>query len=446
MIAPAPGAPASGAQAPLSSSAAAAFCAIDFGTSNSAVALPAGAGIRLVQLEPGHDTMPTAVFYEAELGSSESGSDRDGAKFGRAAIAAYIEGHEGRLMRSMKSVLGSSLVEDTTAVGDRAYRYIDIISHYLRHLKQCAERDAGAPLARVVLGRPVHFVDDDAQRDARAQQALESAARAVGFAEVGFQFEPIAAAFDHESRIDREELVLVADIGGGTSDFSLVRLSPGRRTQLDRSADILANHGVHIAGTDFDFRVELEAIARELGFKAIGPGGREVPSKTYFELATWHLINTLYAPLRMAEVASLKSFYAEPVHHARLMRVLQRHLGHALIGLAERAKIDVATGGETRIDLSLIEPELAVRFSAARLAQCIESDVQRVVATGLETVRRAGLAPEAVDAIYFTGGSTGLAVLAEAIAAPFTRARSVYGEKFASVATGLGIHAARLYG
>ncbi|KPF70584.1 heat-shock protein [beta proteobacterium AAP99] len=418
-----------------------AFCAIDFGTSNSAVALPVADGVRLVQLEPGHDTMPTAVFYEAELGHG----DGEGARFGRAAVAAYVEGHEGRLMRSMKSVLGSSLVEDTTAVGDRAYRYIDIISHYLRHLKQRAEREAGAPLGRVVLGRPVHFVDDDAQRDARAQQALESAARAVGFAEVGFQFEPIAAAFDHESRIEREELVLVADIGGGTSDFSLVRLSPARRARLDRSADILANHGVHIAGTDFDFRVELEAIARELGFKAAGPGGREVPSKTYFELATWHLINTLYAPLRMAEVKSLKSFYANPVHHERLMRVLQRHLGHALIGLAEGAKIEVAAGGETRIDLSVIEPELAVAFSADRLAQCIASDVERVVATGVDTVRRAGLTPDAVDALYFTGGSTGLTVLAQAIAAPFTKARSVYGEKFASVATGLGIHAARMF-
>ena len=136
-------------------------------------------------------------------------------------------------------------------------------------------------------------------RDAQAQAALESAARSVGFDELHFQYEPIAAALDHERSVVREQVVLVADIGGGTSDFSRRACRPGaRRHRVDRKGDILANHGVHIAGTDFDRRVELATILPLFGYGALGPAqrgepAREVPSGVYFDLATWHLINTV---------------------------------------------------------------------------------------------------------------------------------------------------------
>ncbi|MBP6853840.1 MAG: heat-shock protein, partial [Rhodoferax sp.] len=186
-----------------------AVCAIDFGTSNSAIALPQDAGgVRLVPLESGQPTMPTAVFYAVEgLGAFEEPH----LHYGRAAIAAYVEGIEGRLMRSMKSILGSTLADQATDVGGgRTVRYLDVVGSYLRHLKTSAEHEAGHALTQVVLGRPVFFVDDDPQRDAAAQQALAQAAHNVGFAEISFQFEPIAAALDFETTIDREQVVLVA--------------------------------------------------------------------------------------------------------------------------------------------------------------------------------------------------------------------------------------------
>jgi hypothetical chaperone protein len=186
----------------------------------------------------------------------------------------------------------------------------------------------------------VYFVDDDAERDAQAQAALEAAARQIGFAEVSFQFEPIAAALDFEATVDREQLVLVADIGGGTSDFSLVRVGPERRHRIDRADDILASHGVHVAGTDFDRHIELAAVLPLAGFRARGPAPahREVPSKVYFDLATWHLINTVYTPARVMELRRMRSFYADPQMHARLMGIVDRRLGHALMAAAEAAK------------------------------------------------------------------------------------------------------------
>ena len=173
------------------------YCAIDFGTSNSAVALPGESGqVRMVELEDALTTMPTAVFY---LNDPAAPFDERLRHYGRAAVAAYVEGSDGRLMRSMKSILGSSLVEQSTEVGPGiSVRYADVVSGYLRRLKKLAQAQDAAELQRVVLGRPVFFVDGDAQRDASAQKVLLAAAKAVGFKEVNFQDEPIAAALDHE--------------------------------------------------------------------------------------------------------------------------------------------------------------------------------------------------------------------------------------------------------
>jgi hypothetical chaperone protein len=425
------------------------YCAIDFGTSNSAISIPhATQGMRLVELEPGYTTMPTAVFYFVE------GPEHDGPPraFGRAAVAAYVDGLDGRLMRSMKSILGSSLIDQTTDVGGgRGAKYLDIVAGYLRHLKRRAEADAGATLAHAVLGRPVFFVDDDRARDAQAQAALEAAARQVGFADVRFQYEPIAAAFDYERQARREEIVLVADIGGGTSDFSVVRVGPQRAARLERKDDILANHGVHVAGTDFDRRIELAAILPEYGYGAYGPRpadgtpAREVPSGVYFDLATWHLINTVYNPQRVIELRGMRGFYAEPLHHDRLMTVVTERLGHELAARAEGAKIAVADGGDTWIDLSHTERGLQVALAEPQAVAAIEADIERIVATARRTAADAGLAPDRIDALYFTGGSTGLRLLAQRIAAAFPSARAVRGDRFSSVATGLGLHASRVF-
>lgn len=426
-----------------------AFCAVDFGTSNSAIAIPApGGGMALVDLEAGQPTMPTAVFYQVE---GRAAHEPPLPLYGRAALAAYVEGHEGRLMRSMKSVLGSTLADQQTEVGaGHTVRYLDIVGGYLQHLRKLAESAAGAPLSRVVLGRPVFFVDDEPARDAQAQDALAAAARSIGFAEVSFQFEPIAAALDYELRLGEEQLVLVADIGGGTSDFSLVRVGPERRTRLDRRDDILANHGVHVAGTDFDRQVDLATVLPHCGYRGLGPAlagsaPREVPSRVYFDLSTWHLVNTVYTAPRVHELRRMRSFYGDPRQHDRLMTVVEEHLGHALLGRAEAAKIAVAEGGATEIDLGLLERGLAASLDEAQAVQALEADLERIVQAARETLRAAAVDPADVDVLYLTGGSTGFTPLVRRIAAAVPQARAIQGDRHASVAQGLGVHAQRLY-
>jgi hypothetical chaperone protein len=429
------------------------FCAIDFGTSNSALAVPhrtgdgasatpaaagTAAGMQLAELEPGFTSIPTAVFY---------GIDEPVRRFGRDAVAAYVDGFEGRLMRSIKSILGSDLIDQATDVAaGLSVRYRDVVIGYLRHLRETAQRHSGGVLTHVVLGRPVYFVDADPVADARAEATLSQAARSAGFTEVSFAFEPIAAALDYESRIDRERLVLVVDIGGGTSDFSLVRASPDRHRRVERRADILANHGVHIAGTDFDRAVNLAAIQPTLGLGSLRPDGQKVPSSIYHDLSTWHLINTTTTPLRLAELRQMRTLYADGRCHFRLMHVLQQRLGHALAALAEQAKIAVSIAGSTRVDLRVVEDGLAVSHDAAAQARALDRDVDRIVATAQETVRLAGLAPGAVEALYFTGGSTGFERLVEAIAAAFRQAEPVRGDRFTAVVSGLAITARQRYG
>jgi hypothetical chaperone protein len=413
------------------------YCAIDFGTSNSAVALPEGALLRLAPVEGDYTTLPTAVFFN---------TDENTREYGRAALEAYIDGFDGRLMRSMKSILGSALADSTTDLGDgSAIRYTEVIGLFVDHLKRKAEKAAGASIERAVLGRPVFFVDDDPRADLLAQQQLEAAARSVGLREIHFQYEPIAAAFDYESHLSAEGLVLVADIGGGTSDFSLVRVGPERMKRIERKDDVLAHHGVHVAGTDFDRRVELATILRELGYQSLDPEGRELPSRVYFDLATWHLINTVYTPKRVSELGLMRHLYVDMRQHDRLMRVVERRLGHALAAFAEEAKIGVSAGGETMIDLEQVEDDLRLAFDEAQLVQAGHDDMQRIVQAARDTVQAAGVATRDVSAVYFTGGSTGLAFLSNALAAAFPTAKPVFGDRLASVATGLGIHARRIF-
>jgi hypothetical chaperone protein len=422
-------------------------CAIDFGTSNSAVARAVrerGDGpttsVELAPLENGATGMPTAVFYN---------TDDDSRQFGRAAIASYVDGYEGRLMRSIKSILGSDLMDEATELPDGLQlRYIDVLVAYLRHLKQQAEAHWRMPVDRAVIGRPVFFVDDDPRRDARAQEHLLRAAHAAGIPDVAFQYEPIAAALDFESRLrpdDGERLVLVADIGGGTSDFSVVRASAEAHRRVDRRADVLANHGLHVAGTDFDRAVNLRTIMPELGYEGRGPGNRQVPSKIYFDLATWHLINTAYTPNRLVELKTMRTMYDDQRAHQRLIRALEQHRGHDMAARAEAAKIKVSEAGAALIDLDFIEPGLTRRLTEDEQAVALHDGIEKIVGTARETVRRAQLEPSRIDAVYFTGGSTGLDALARRLAAAFPDAEAVRGDRYSSVVSGLAITAQRRF-
>jgi hypothetical chaperone protein len=391
----------------------------------------------LVALEDDATSIPSAIFFATE--------DPPGVYYGRAAVREYLDGTPGRLMRSLKSILGSSLMHESAAIGDGDYKYTDIVTAYLRTLRQRAAVVAGHSLNAVVLGRPIRFVDDDAKQDRAAQDTLAACARAAGFRHVEFQFEPIAAAFDYERTIAREESVLVVDVGGGTADFTVIRLGPGRRDRPVRTDDILANDGIHIAGTDFDSRLNMSWVMPALGYRSVGTGGRAVPSQIYFDLSTWHRINLLYAPKFVSTLRELRSFFTDPRPYRRLTHVIEHRLGHELLGRTESAKIELSQATEAKLDLGAIEAGLAADATRDALVHLLGSMLARLVEVGTATVRAAGLEMAGLSTLYFTGGSSGMTALRDAFAQACPDSRVVVGDLFGSVAAGLGIEAGRRF-
>ncbi len=402
---------------------------IDFGTSNSAAAyrLP-GKTATLLPLEGAATGMPTALFFNTEEHSTH---------FGRDAMQQYLAGEEGRLMRSLKSLLGSSLLLEKTAVHEQLVSYQDIIAIFLKRVADQARQALDGRLPeRVVLGRPVHFVDEHPERDRQAQDALAAAARAAGLGEVSFQLEPIAAALDYEQRLSEEQLVLVVDIGGGTSDFTVVRLGPQQAGHADRTQDILATTGVHIGGTDFDHRLNVAQVMPLLGYKHIGPSGREVPSSVFFDLSTWHLIQWLYTAKALAAARALKSDYSDQQLHQRLMKVLDWREGHRLADAVEQAKIAASQShAASAIALDWLEQDLPAAISPEVLQEQLQALLLQVVECAQDCVRQAGVA--APDAIYLTGGSSALRTLRDALRVAFPDVPQVEGDLFGGVATGL---------
>lgn len=403
---------------------------IDFGTSNSAMSWASPHGLsRLIPLEGDAVSMPTAVFFNAEDHLTH---------FGRDAVAQYLAGTEGRLLRSLKSLLGSPLINESTEVNHRSISFLEIVTTFLVELRERATQALGSAPERVVMGRPVHFVDDDAERDAMAQASLLEAAQAAGFREVSFQLEPIAAALDHERRLEREAVVLIVDIGGGTSDFTVVRLGPQRMALTDRSGDVLATSGVHIGGTDFDHRLSLEQVMPLLGYRQLGPQGREVPSRVFFDLSTWHLIQWLYVPRAISQAQALRVNYSDPRLHERLMRVLREKHGHHIAHEVELAKIRCSmTDADTTVDLSIVEAALTAPLGTAALREHLGALLERTVACARECVQRAGLRDDQLDAVYLTGGSSALRPFQQTLRAAFPSVALIEGDLFGGVASGL---------
>lgn len=411
---------------------------IDFGTSNSTVGFIDNGRPRLIELDQGQVTMPSAVFFNFE---------DDRTYFGRGAIACYTDNVEGRLLRALKSVLGSSLIEEKTRIKAHSIAFSDIIGSFLLYLKESLESRVGGTVDNVVLGRPVHFVDDNATADRWAQSQLENAARRRGFRNIEFQFEPIAAALDYEQHVAKEELALIVDIGGGTSDFSIVRVSPERAKSVDRKDDILSSHGVHIGGTDFDRLLSLSRLMPELGYgSSTNDGKRNLPVGYYNDLATWQRIHLLYTNKAMSDLRQIRYEAARPDLVDRMIDVVRNRQGHAAAARVEQAKIVLTDRSEAAIEIALTDETLRLPVTRPQMNDAIEATVERVRKAVADTLSVAGVAPSRITALFLTGGSSAIPLLKESVLGMFPSAPVIAGDLFGSVGMGLAMDAWRKFG
>jgi hypothetical chaperone protein len=405
-------------------------CGLDFGTSNSAIGVMRQGVAELAPIEA-HDTlMPSAVFFDYET--------KGRVLLGNAAITAYVEQTEGRLMRALKSILGSPLIDEETSLGGRKVPLTHVVEIFVRNLKAKAEEFAGQEIGSVVMGRPVRFVDDDDQADARAQSVLERVARQAGFREITFAYEPIAAAHHYEQTAPREELVLIADIGGGTSDFSIVRVGPERRGRADRSGDMLASTGVRVGGTDLDTALSLASVMPLLGLGTqLVEKNLPMPNALYHQVATWATINFAYTYRNERELAELASLACEPEKVARLLKLLQQGLGHRLAFTVEDAKIALSSDDRVAIPLAFLEAGLSAVATRRAFDRAIGGATDRLHKAAGDCIVAAGLKADAIETIFLTGGSSRVPAVRKAVARAAPAARIAGGSDLLSVALGL---------
>lgn len=414
-------------------------CGLDFGTSNSALGIMRDGRPTLAPVEGGETLLPSAIFFDFE--------HKGRILYGREGIDAYIAQQDGRLMRALKSILGSSLMDERTAVGHRRIALTEVVELFIRHLKSRAETFAGHAIDQVVHGRPVRFTDNDDSADARAEAVLVDIAQRAGFREVSFVYEPIAAAYHYEETAEREELVLVADIGGGTSDFTVIRIGPQRRARPDRRDDILANGGVRVGGTDFDRLLNLDAVMPLLGLGTqLIAKDLPMPRATYYDLATWSTINFVYAQKIERETAELVADSREPEKTVRLLQTLRRRLGHRIAFAVEDAKIGLSVTDTVAIALDFLERGLAADATRARFDLAIREKTTKLTRVARDCVADAGIHPDDIHTVFLTGGSSRVPAVRAAVAAAAPSAKITTGSDLLSVALGLTREAQRRYG
>lgn len=410
---------------------------IDFGTSNSSVGLMSDGVPTLVSFGEDGTSVPSAIFYADEPQE---------VSFGKHAVAQYTENVEGRLLRSLKSVLGSSLMGEKTTIRNKRVPFSNIIQDFFGYLKTHLSARSDSSIDHVVVGRPVHFVDDDIKNDQLAEQQLREIAHNAGFKQVEFQFEPIAAALNYESLLTKEELVLIVDIGGGTADFTIIRLSPNRHSYTDRSADILATMGVHIGGTDFDRLLSLQSVMPLLGLgSAVKKTTRLLPQSLYFELATWHRIPLLYnsAILNTARQMQLDAVEKDKVQ--RLIDTIEGRYGHAVARAVEQSKIDLSEQTTSLFELLMFSEPLSTRIARSDFEASIDAAVGQLSICIAQGLSDAQIESGKITSVFYTGGSSSVPCLQSRIRDLFPAATQVQGDTFGSVGLGLTLDAARKF-
>ncbi len=406
---------------------------IDFGTSNSTCAFLDGDNAQLIPLEGDSTTLPSAMFFGA-----------DGhIYFGKKAFVAYLDGEEGRFMRGLKSILGTSLMKERTLINRKSLDFVQIITIYIHHIKACAEQYIGSQIKDVVIGRPVHFHDNNPEADAQSEQTLQQISESIGFENISFQYEPIAAAFAHEKTLQKEQLALVVDLGGGTSDFTVIRLSPQSHAQANRSHDIFSTSGVRIGGTNFDQKLSMRSFMPHLGLGSTYASEMDaskilpIPPAVYHQLSDWPQVHFGQTKKAIRETKALIRTAADPEKMKKLLALQEAGLGHALLQAAEQTKISLTKNDSVTADFSDVDLGFDVTVSRTEFEEAIHVLILGISTSMDECIASAGVEKDAIGLVILTGGSSELPIVNQLVTNKFPSAKISNDNKFGSVGLGL---------
>jgi hypothetical chaperone protein len=422
---------------------------VDFGTSNSVVALADADGRpRLAVFELlGRRTSSfrSLLFFDLEDQQPNRAVEYTA---GPEGIEAYLEAFgEGRLIQSFKTHLGSESL-GRTALGPHAIDLDGLLVLFLSRLRERGEAALGSALERAVFGRPVEFAGaKHEQANARAEARLRSAAAQAGFADVHVELEPIAAAYHYEARLERDELAMIADFGAGTTDFCVMRIGPSRRGKRERSDDVLGTRGVGVAGDDLDAALIQHVVAPRLGkdsrYREFGKT-LAIPPSYYHKLSHWHQLSFLRSAKTQAELERLRRHAEEPEAIAALMAIIEDNQGFHLHEAVEATKIALSAGERAEFRYRHDDFEVVAEVSRADFERWIAGDVAAIMTCLDESLAQIGLVPADIDRVFMTGGTAFVPAVRREFAARFGAAKLSSGDELSSIAAGLAAYGRRL--
>jgi hypothetical chaperone protein len=425
----------------------------DFGTTNSAVALlDQKSGIQLASFPSlaGPLESVRSVLYLESI-KTASGARKAHALTGSAAIEHYLQADEkGRLIQSLKSHLSSRSLTGTEVFG-RRYKLEDLVARILGDLRKHAEKHFDRPISYAMVGRPVRFVgaetsDDDDYAVARLRVAFAAA----GFERVEFEMEPVAAACAYEASIDHDELILIGDFGGGTSDFSLLRVGPNVRRRGRTPQDLLGNSGVGLAGDAFDARIVRKLVSPALGSnseaRSLDKLLPAVPAWIYANLERWHYLsflrtNNVREILKSARIRAL-----EPEKIAALIALIDEDLGYQLHQAVQQVKFELSRSDAAEFRFRDGSMDLRIPVTRREFESWIANDLQVIEESIDKLLKTSGIDPRSVDRVFLTGGSSFVPAVRRIFETRFGKDRIRGGNEFTSVAHGLALRAAESLG
>jgi hypothetical chaperone protein len=421
---------------------------IDFGTTNSSIALVTGSGeIELARFPfagTHTDAYRSLLYLEQAV---DRGVKSIKSWSGPTAIEEYLAADtKGRLVQSLKSFLASRNLKSTEVFG-RRMTIEDLIARILRDLRDKAEAQFGARIHTAVAGRPVRFVGAETDADDHfAEERLLSAFKIPGYEAVEFTLEPVAAAHYYESTLDHDELILIGDFGGGTSDFSLLRVGPGIRKRGRVPADLLGNSGVGVAGDAFDSK-----IVRNLVSPALGRGSSArsmdkvlpaVPNWIYAKLERWHHLSFLRTGSVLTMLNSSKAEAFEPAKIEALIHLIKEDLGYNLHRAVQKVKRDLSQNPAAEFRFSDGDIEIQATVERIAFEVWIEEELAKIEACLDSLMAASGVAMKDVDMVFLTGGSSFVPAVRRIFETRFGASKIRSGNEFTSVARGLALDGA----
>ena len=421
---------------------------VDFGTTNSSIAVARADGqVEMATFPHAGSVVESyrSLLYLDQV--KERGVSRIKSWSGPAAIEEYLAAEtKGRLIQSLKSFLSSRSLNSTEVFG-RRMTLQDLIARILRDLREKAEAHFGSRIETAVVGRPVRFVGAEKDEDNNfAEERLRAAFEAAGYHSIEFELEPVAAAQHYESSLDRDELILIGDFGGGTSDFSLLRVGPSIRTRGRSPSDLLGNSGVGIAGDAFDARIVRNLVSPALGRGSSAQSMNKilpaVPNWVYSKLEHWHHLSFLRTSTVMNMLKTTKATAFEPGKIEALMHLIKEDLGYELHRSVQQVKYVLSKdpAASFRFSDGVVEIEAAVRRT--EFEEWIAEELARIERCVDSLIESSGASPKDVDRVFLTGGSSFVPAVRRIFETRFGADRIRSGNEFTSVARGLALSAA----